>query len=99
MDTFDLARGYASEEAALRRVGARVLLVGITSDWLFPPGDVCALARRIAAAGVKCRYEELTSSHGHDGFLADADLLAPLLCEALSEQNVEPLGLVAQHAA
>jgi homoserine O-acetyltransferase len=95
MDTFDLARGYASEEAALRRIRAQVLLVGITSDWLFPGGEVRALAGRISSAGVSCRYEELASSHGHDGFLADCDQLAPLLDEALSEQN----GLAVQHAA
>ncbi|HJQ31925.1 MAG TPA: homoserine O-acetyltransferase [Pyrinomonadaceae bacterium] len=96
MDTFDLARGYGSEESALRRVRARVLLVGITSDWLFPPDEVRALARRMSAAGVRCRYEELESPHGHDGFLADADLLAPLLCEALNERAS---GRAAQHAA
>lgn len=94
VDTFDLARGHASEEAALRRVRARVLLVGITSDWPFPPGEVRALARRMSAAGVACRYEELTSTHGHDGFLADAEMFAPLLGEALSEE-----GRAQQHAA
>jgi homoserine O-acetyltransferase/O-succinyltransferase len=99
MDTFDLARGYASEEAALRRVAARVLLVGITSDWLFPEGEVRALARRLSSAGVRCRYEELASPHGHDGFLADADLLAPLLSEALSEEARPAVGRAAQHAA
>jgi homoserine O-acetyltransferase len=96
MDTFDLARGYASEAAALRRVRARVLLVGITSDWLFPAAEVQALSHRLSSAGVDCRYEELVSSHGHDGFLADAELLAPLLSEALSERHA---GRAAQHAA
>ena len=95
MDTFDLARGYASEEEALRRIRARVLLVGITSDWLFPAGEVRTLARRMSAAGVVCRYEELTSSHGHDGFLADANLLAPLLNDALSEQAHPAVGRAA----
>jgi homoserine O-acetyltransferase/O-succinyltransferase len=95
MDTFDLARGYASEEAALRRINARVLLVGITSDWLFPAEEVRALAERIRSAGIVCRYEELASSHGHDGFLADADQLAPLLSEALSEESSRAV----QHAA
>jgi homoserine O-acetyltransferase len=37
MDNFDLARGYASEAEALRRITAAVTLVGISSDWLFPP--------------------------------------------------------------
>lgn len=86
MDTFDLARGYESEAAALRRVSARVLLAGITSDWLFPAGDVRALAGRMLSAGVECLYDELPSTHGHDGFLADADLLAPVLRAALVEE-------------
>ena len=87
MDTFDLARGHGSEEAALRRVTARVLLVGITSDWLFPAEAVRALAERMSASGVDCRYEELRSAHGHDGFLADAGLLAPLLGAALEDKE------------
>src|SRR5512142_1255314 len=60
MDLFDLGRGYEraphlpgsgrcgqeGEEEALKRVKARVLLVGISSDWLFPAADVRALADR-----------------------------------------------------
>ena len=82
MDTFDLAQGdrsRASLEAALRRIRARLLLVGISSDWLFPPSDVRALAWMARASGVKAKYAELTSSHGHDGFLAEAAQLAPLI--------------------
>lgn len=82
MDNFDPARGYASEMAALQRIKARTLLVGISSDWLFPAAEVKALSERMAAAGVAVEYAELQSSHGHDGFLADADALAPLLCKA-----------------
>lgn len=87
MDTFDLARGYESEAAALKRIGARVLLVGISSDWLFPAADVRALAERMQAAGVACQYAELKSTHGHDGFLADAAALAPLMRAALAERD------------
>jgi homoserine O-acetyltransferase len=79
MDNFDLARGYESEEAALSRITARLLLIGISSDWLFPASDVRALGERACAAGVEATYRELVSSHGHDGFLADAALLAPLI--------------------
>ena len=79
MDNFDLARGYESEEATLRRISARLLLVGISSDWLFPASDVRALAERARASGVDATYRELVSPHGHDGFLADAALLAPIV--------------------
>jgi homoserine O-acetyltransferase len=85
MDTFDLARGYGSEAAALRRISANLLLVGISSDWLFPASDVRTLFERALAAGVHARYAELVSSHGHDGFLADADQLAPIVRAELEE--------------
>ncbi len=79
MDNFDLTRGYESEETALNRIRARLLLVGISSDWLFPASDVRALAARARAAGADASYAELSSSHGHDGFLANAELLAPIV--------------------
>jgi len=90
MDTFDLAHGYASEEQALERVRAKVLLVGISSDWLFPAADVQALAARLRSAGVASRYLELVSDHGHDSFLADTHLLAPLLSAALTAEDPKP---------
>jgi homoserine O-acetyltransferase len=87
MDTFELGLGYASEEEALRRIRSKVLLVGISSDWLFPAADVRRLLARLRAAGVHGGYIELVSDHGHDGFLADTHLLAPLLSAALKVQQ------------
>lgn len=96
MDNFDPARGYESELAALRRIKARILLVGISSDWLFPAAEVKALSERMAAAGVAVEYAELQSSHGHDGFLADADALAPLLRKGLNPLDLSLNATLAQ---
>ena len=79
MDSFDLARGYAGEVEALRRIRARVLLVGISSDWLFPAAEVRELAERIQNADAVCNYIELHSNHGHDAFLAEASNIRPLI--------------------
>lgn len=79
MDTFDLARGFSSEAEALRRIRARLLVVGISSDWLFPAADVHALAERIQNANAVCNYIELHSNHGHDAFLAEASNVRPLI--------------------
>jgi len=90
MDIFDLRDGdesAASSEAALRRVRARLLLVGISSDWLFPASEVRALCRVARAAGVQASYAELNSSHGHDGFLAEAGELAPIIKAHLEEEQ------------
>jgi homoserine O-acetyltransferase len=72
MDTFDPTPG-------LGRIQAEVVLVGISSDWLFPAADVSALATRMTADGVRCHYRELISAHGHDAFLAEPDQLAQVV--------------------
>ena len=84
-DTFELGKNHAEELQLLRKVRARMLLIGITRDWLFPPEDVRSLAERLQASGVSARYAEIGTNHGHDGFLAHPDLLGPLLVEAIYE--------------
>lgn len=83
MDLFDPARDYGSAALAYERITARVLLVGIDSDWLFPAADVLALHREFKAAGVDSEYHELHSDHGHDAFLAEPEKLIPSLTSFL----------------
>jgi homoserine O-acetyltransferase len=79
MDVFDLERSYGSEESAFARIRASVLTVGVSTDWLFPAGDIRAFTARMQAAGVRARYAELASSHGHDAFLADVGALSDVI--------------------
>ena len=79
MDTFDHVRAHQSPFAAYSRIQAHVTLVGISTDWLFPPEDVRSLAAIIGAAGARCEYREMASIHGHDAFLAEPDHLVRLL--------------------
>ncbi len=79
MDTFDPTRGYSSPDTAYSRIQAEVMLVGISSDWLFPAAEITALAACLTKAGVRCQHRELISSHGHDAFLAEPDELARLI--------------------
>ena len=79
MDLFDPTRGYASPLKAWGRIQAQTTLVGISSDWLFPPADVAAIAAQIIAAGGPCHYHELISGHGHDAFLAEPEALLNVL--------------------
>ena len=75
MDIYDVAAGYESEEDAYSRIEAEVLFVGISSDWLFPPGEVRVAAQRAREAGARARYAEIDSLSGHDSFLKDWDEL------------------------
>jgi homoserine O-acetyltransferase len=87
MDNFHQANGYESEHEALRRIEARVLLVGISSDWLFPAEEVKSLGERMREAGVEVEYAELQSSHGHDGFLAEPQGLSLIVRRILSDAD------------
>jgi homoserine O-acetyltransferase len=71
MDLYDVAAGYSSEEEACSRIEAEVLFVGISSDWLFPAGEVRAAAERARKAGARARYTQIESLSGHDSFLKD----------------------------
>lgn len=79
MDTFD----FGNDATALSSIRARTLLVGISSDWLFPPESVRSLSERLTRAGVATEYAELETDHGHDGFLVEEAQLARLVGEFL----------------
>ena len=74
MDMYDVARN-GDEETWLRRVDAPILLVGISSDWLFPPDDIRTLTANLQRLGADATYREIDSPNGHDSFLKDWDQL------------------------
>jgi homoserine O-acetyltransferase len=57
-----------------RRIGVPTTLVAVREDQLVPIGDMYALASRLPHA----RLHELSSPHGHDGFLKEAQQLQPI---------------------
>ncbi len=71
MDSHNVGRGRGSVEDALKLIKARALVVGIESDYLFPPNE----QRRIAASLKLSHYLEISTPFGHDGFLIEWDLL------------------------
>jgi homoserine O-acetyltransferase/O-succinyltransferase len=81
MDSHDLGRGRGPVEAILRRITARTLVVGISTDVLYPVSEVRELATSIPRA----RFAVLDSPHGHDGFLIDTDQLDRLVRDFLTE--------------
>ena len=79
MDTWDPMNGHGSAKDAFGRIRARLTFIGISSDWLFPPESVRGFADLIRSTGVPAEYCEMTSSHGHDAFLAEQAELVRLL--------------------
>lgn len=87
MDMYDAAEGRGSERAALGRIRADVLALGIDSDWLFPARQVRALAEDILAAGGRAIYREIASPEGHDAFLKSWDQLDAVLRPFINGDN------------
>jgi homoserine O-acetyltransferase len=78
MDLYDVGRGQGDEHW-LGRIAAPLLLVGIRSDWLFPPGEIQRLAAQVNALGRDATYLELDSPHGHDAFLKEWQTLGGMI--------------------
>jgi homoserine O-acetyltransferase len=79
LDHFDLPHVYGSLEAAFAPVQAETLVVGFTSDWLFPPEQNRAIALALLRAGKRASYAELATDLGHDSFLLQSEELYMLV--------------------
>jgi homoserine O-acetyltransferase len=80
MNSHDVGRNRGGVSAALRRVTARTLVAGVDSDRLYPLYQQAEIAHGIPG-GEQLRV--ISSSHGHDAFLIEADQIAKLLGELL----------------
>jgi homoserine O-acetyltransferase len=69
MDLHDLGRGRGGMRAALARITARALVMGVNSDVLYPDYQQRELVEGMEFADA--RYHEIDSPHGHDAFLIE----------------------------
>jgi homoserine O-acetyltransferase len=81
MDSHNVGRGRESREKALNQIRAKTLVIGITSDILFPPSEQQFLARHIPDA----QYIEIDSPYGHDGFLVETEKISAILKDFLHD--------------
>lgn len=82
MDRFELAGAGQSLDAACAELGlTSALVIGVTTDLLFPLSHQETIARALAAAGTSVRFHALPSVQGHDAFLVDVQRFAPLLAD------------------
>lgn len=79
-DLFDIAEHGASVAGGLSKVQAkRALIVGVTTDFLFPIHQQQELADGLSGAGRKVDFVALNSLQGHDSFLVDMDNYRPVI--------------------
>lgn len=74
-DSHDVGRGRGGIQKALARIKATTLVIGITSDILFPPACLEELAGFIPGS----RLELMDSKFAHDGFLIEHEKLNEIM--------------------
>jgi homoserine O-acetyltransferase len=82
MDLFDVSEGRGSLVTALDRVRCRTLVVGISSDNLYPASEVHLGADVLNHLGKPVEYAEIRSPHGHDAFLLESAQLGAIVRDA-----------------
>jgi len=79
IDQYDLADRFAGLDNAFKNIRAKVLIVALTSDWLFPPEQSMDIASALLRDGKHVSYCQLDLPHGHDAFLVDVNHLAEVI--------------------
>ena len=78
MDLFDAADHGGSLQQGLRRLRVeRALVIGVTSDFLFPLHQQEELATVLKSFVSNLEFKRLPSIQGHDSFLVDMDRFRP----------------------
>ena len=83
MDSHNIGRNRDSIEEALKTITADTLVIGISSDLLFPLSEQAFLAKHLPNA----RLEIIDSIFGHDGFLVETTTLENKLIDFLNKKN------------
>jgi len=114
MDLFDFAAHGAAPEgdAVVHRHDAadaaraaaflrleRALVIGVQEDLLFPVGQQREVGQTLSASGIRTDYVELASPYGHDAFLTEHALFAPVLAGFLDELAIGLPAAAARPAA
>jgi homoserine O-acetyltransferase len=82
MDSHNVGRGRISCEAALSSIKAKTVIIGISSDILFPLNEQKYLFSYIP----KASFVEIESNLGHDGFLTESEKISNIILSALHSE-------------
>lgn len=89
LDLFDIGRGRGGFKEALRRITAPTLVIGISSDILYPTYQQKEIVDALREHGRPVEYIEIDCPYGHDAFLIEIGQMTDALTSFAS--HVEPL--------
>jgi homoserine O-acetyltransferase len=78
-DLFDLGLGHPTFEQALARITSPIMVIGVSSDILYPPQQQLEVVRLLEKQGKPVDYAEIDTPYGHDGFLIEFEKMVPIL--------------------
>jgi len=82
MDLHDVGRGRGGAIEALDRVRCEMLVIGVSSDALYPPVEVHQGADILNHLGKRVEYAEVRSPHGHDAVFLEPKQIGEILRSA-----------------
>lgn len=89
MDWFDIAEhGESISDGMAKLKVNRALVVGVTTDILFPSRQQQEIADVMRATGTAVDYVEIDSVNGHDAFLIDDAQFSPVVKKFLDESKI-----------
>jgi homoserine O-acetyltransferase len=90
MDSHDVGRNRGGAEKALKKITARTLVIGISSDVLYPITEQEFLREHIPGA----QLLGIASDYGHDGFLLEYEKIESALGKFINERSSHHLKVV-----
>ncbi len=90
MDSHDVGRKRGGVEAALHKITAKTLVIGIKSDVLYPIAEQEYLQKTIRSAELL----NIASDFGHDGFLLEYEKIEPALRKFIEDKQSHHLKVV-----
>lgn len=82
-DFFNLAKEHSLDQT-FAPVQARTLVVGFSTDWLYPPWQNREIVLALKRAGKDARYVEIDAIAGHDSFLLNSPHLYDVTAQFLA---------------
>lgn len=83
MDSHNVGRGYKNVQIPLKKIKAKTLIIGISSDVLFPLEEQLVLQQYIPDAF----FVEIQSLYGHDGFLIEYQQISTTIQEYFTKKT------------
>jgi homoserine O-acetyltransferase/O-succinyltransferase len=91
MDSHQVGRNRKGAATALQQITAAALVIGLTSDILFPLSEQKYLAAHIPNA----KFAEIGSVYGHDGFLLEFEAIEKEITRFLTNNSTITATVVA----